>query len=247
MGRARLAELAAHGVICAVRVTSDAPTGSVVVLAERTERTMLADRGANLLLSTVDIDGALDASGAVHLHLSGYPLLDAASRPAARHALRAAAARGATTSVDAASAGPLRRAGGPAFLSWVPGIDVLFANLDEARALVDREDRAEARALVDRDDPAEELARALASVARIAVVKTGRHGAVSSSPDGTFAVPAVPARVVDATGAGDAFAAGYLAAWLDGAPPEEALAAGTRWGAKVVALVGARPPLPLES
>jgi sugar/nucleoside kinase (ribokinase family) len=57
------------------------------------------------------------------------------------------------------------------------------------------------------------------------------------------AVPGVPAAVVDATGAGDAFAAGLLAAWVAGASPADALAAGARLGALAVTRVGARPPL----
>ena len=66
-----------------------------------------------------------------------------------------------------------------------------------------------------------------------------RRGAVW---DGTVRVPARPADVVDPTGAGDAFAAGLLAAWLAGAGPADALAAGVAAGAVAVATVGARPP-----
>ena len=87
-GADRLAELSDAGVDCAVRRAAGASTGTVVVLSEADERTMLCDRGANGLLSTVDIDTALgDAAGAVHLHLSGYTLFDEASRVAGRYAL----------------------------------------------------------------------------------------------------------------------------------------------------------------
>jgi sugar/nucleoside kinase (ribokinase family) len=51
--------------------------------------------------------------------------------------------------------------------------------------------------------------------------------------------PTVP--VLDPTGAGDAFAAGLLAAWLSGAPPAEALRAGVALGARAVQVVGSRP------
>jgi sugar/nucleoside kinase (ribokinase family) len=227
-GADRLAELAAAGVDVAVRRVPDVPTGTVVVLSQGEERSMLCDRGANARLSTPDVDRALaGAPDAVHLHLSGYALFDGHSRPAARHALAAARAAGLTTSVDAASAGPLHRVGGAEFLDWVRGADLLLANLDETVALVGA------------DDPV-----SLSAYARHAVVKRGERGA-TWAPAGAepVEVPAEPARVVDVTGAGDAFAAGLLSAWLTGAAPVEALRVGARLGARAVARSGARPPL----
>jgi sugar/nucleoside kinase (ribokinase family) len=220
-GADRIEELALGGVDCAIRRTAQASTGTVMVLSQAGERTMLSDRGANLLLSNADVDAALaGAPEAVHLHLSGYVLLDGASRTAGRYALRAAHERGLTTSVDAASAGPLRRMGGDAFLAWVRGTDVLLANSEEAAAL-----------------PA-----ALAEHVRYAVIKRGAYGAVwTTAGVPQVEIPAEPANVVDVTGAGDAFAAGFLAAWCDGAQPEEALRSGASLGARAVSSHGARP------
>ena len=231
-GDDRLAELAATGVGCThVRRAPDAPTGSVIVLAQATERTMLCDRGANLLLEPSDVDAALEAApDAVHLHLSGYTLLDPGSRPGGQHALSEAAARGLTTSVDAASAAPLRRVGGATFLDWVRGVDVLLANLDEARALLE-----------DPDGEPAGVARRLARIAGEAVVKLGARGAVSAGPHGSFSVAAEPIAVVDPTGAGDAFAAGLLASRLAGDDIEASLRAGARLGAEAVSLLGGRP------
>jgi sugar/nucleoside kinase (ribokinase family) len=225
-GTDRLAELSAAGVACAVRRAMGTPTGTVVVLSESGERTMLCDRGANALLSTVDIDTALrDAPAAVHLHLSGYALFDEASRAAGRYALAQARAKGMTTSVDAASAGPLRRIGPAAFLDWVRGSDLLLANTDEAVALTGYADP-------DR----------LTGPVRHAIVKRGADGAGwASGGTGTRWIAAQPAQVQDVTGAGDAFAAGLLTAWLAGAEPEEALRAGAALGARAVARTGARP------
>src|SRR6185369_7273857 len=102
-GDDRIAELTAAGVGCVhIRRTDDARTGSIVVLAHGHERSFLTDRGANLLLVPSDGDPALVSSR--HLHLSGYVLLDEASRPAGVHALAAARERGLSTSVDMASA-----------------------------------------------------------------------------------------------------------------------------------------------
>jgi ribokinase len=277
-GDARLAELARSGVDLAVRRAAGAATGSIVVLAERSERTFVTDRGANLLLREADVAAAVaGAAGLVHVHLSGYPLLDARSRPAGRHALALAARQGLTTSVDAASAGPLRLVGGAAFLSWVRGCHVLFANADEARALLGDapervgedaaggrgEDGARVRggdgvpvsgedgpqagsengARARGEDLAVRLALAVADGRHdpVVVVKLGPAGAAASAAGLAVSVPAVPAETVDPTGAGDAFAAGFLVSWLAGADLVGALQEGTQLGARAAATVGARP------
>jgi ribokinase len=236
-GDDRLAELAALGVGCGqIRRTTAAPTGSVIVLARAQDRTMLNDRGANHELRPSDVDAALDALPDVsHVHLSGYSLLDHSSRLAGLRALAAAAERGLSTSVDAASAAPLRRVGGDAFLSWVQDADLLFANLDEAQVL--------AGSTVE-SGPA--LATALAQTVPGVVVKLGPGGAVWASADSVISVPAEPATVVDTTGAGDAFAAGLLAARAAGLDVGAALAAAVRLGAKAVGVVGGRPVSPRQ-
>jgi sugar/nucleoside kinase (ribokinase family) len=213
-GRDRVAELAAAGVDCAVRRVPGVATGTLVVLSGRDDRSMLTDRGAADHLRPADIDAALDRCGdARHLHLSGYALLGEGSRPAGRHALAAARARALSTSVDAASTAPLRQVGPAAFLDWTRGVDLLLANTAEAALL---------------DAP-------------------GGPALVTHDPTGArwleHEVAAEPATVVDPTGAGDAFAAGLLAAWLAGGDPAEALRAGVRLGTEAVATLGARPAL----
>jgi sugar/nucleoside kinase (ribokinase family) len=164
-----------------------------------------------------------------HLHLSGYPLLHAGPRPAGLAALAAAAGRGLTTSVDAASAAPLRSVGARAFLAWVRGTDLLLANEDEAEVLAG-------------PGPAGEQAQRLTAHVANAVVKRGAAGAVWAPRNGpVWSVAAVPVPEKDLTGAGDAFAAGLLAAWSSGAEPEAALAAGAALGAEAVTRIGARP------
>ncbi len=288
-GPVRCAELDTEGVRLAVRVVPDADTGTVIVLTGAHDRSMINDRGANLRLSRADVDAGLadagptgtklaegalpetataatvpaDAAGPTHLHLSGYPLLDAASRDAARYALSAAMARGMTVSVGAGSAAPLRRAGAAAFLSWIRGADLLIANMDEAGALLDNPvdppaparpggDRAGPGGGATRDgDDRTALARPAAAAVRLAamldagvVVTCGAHGAVWAGPDGSAArIPAPPVPVVDPTGAGDSFTAGLLARWLTGGGPADSLAAGVRLAAGVVSVPGARPGL----
>ena len=74
------------------------------------------------------------------------------------------------------------------------------------------------------------------------VVTLGADGALWTDGRESLHCDAVPVEaVVDSTGAGDAFAAGLLAARMDGAAPDEALAAGARLAARAVAQPGGRP------
>ncbi|GLY04713.1 PfkB family carbohydrate kinase [Actinoplanes sp. NBRC 101535] len=229
-GRQRIAELESGGVRCAVQVRTGAATGSVVVLTGATERTMITDRGASLLLDPEHVTSVLaGAPAGSHVHLSGYPLLHDGSRPAGLAALAAAARHGLTVSVDAASAGPLRDAGAQAFLSWVRDTDVLLCNADEADVLAG-------------PGTADEQGGRLTAHVRNAVVKQGAGGALWCGRDGSSwsgAASRVPMK--DPTGAGDAFAAGLLTAWLSGRGPEAALTAGAELGALAVGRIGARP------
>ncbi|SDC45603.1 carbohydrate kinase family protein [Actinokineospora iranica] len=213
------AGLTAAGVRCAFTVDPDAATGCVVVLVDETgQRTMLPDRGANARLRGADVDPALLA-GARHLHLSGYVLLDGASRPAGLEVLAAARAAGLTTSVDPQSAELIDDPA--AFLDAVRGVDLLLPNADESRVLAGA------------GDPLD--------VVGAVAVTDGAGGARWISRTETAAVPAHAVRCVDSTGAGDAFDAGLLVAWLSGAGPREALLAGVAAGGAAIGLVGAQP------
>ena len=225
-GHQQVAALGALGVRCAVAVDPSEPTATVLVLVGADgERTMLTDRGANCRLSVADLP-ELPAGG--HMHVSGYSLLDVGSRPAALAALAAAREAGLTISVDPASTAPLAAAGTAEFLSWTRGADLLLPNL------------AEARLLSGHDDP-HAAATALATGYGAVAVTLGAAGALWACGPETVLVPAVPAEVVDTTGAGDAFTAGLLAAWLAGEAGPMAVRAGTALAAGVVNRLGARP------
>jgi sugar/nucleoside kinase (ribokinase family) len=227
-GRRIRDELTAGGVTCAFTVDPEAATGCVVALVDgHGERSMLNDRGANARLRAEDLDPAVLA-GAAHLHLSGYVLLDESSRPAGVAALAAARAAGVTTSVDPQAAAMI---GDPArFLELVRGVDVLLPNTTELALLTGSRDPRSARALLD-------------TVGAVAVT-AGADGASWVDRHGVIAVPAEPVVVVDSTGAGDAFDAGLLSAWVAGAPLREALLEGVRAGALAATRVGARPTPP---
>ncbi|HZG49077.1 MAG TPA: carbohydrate kinase family protein [Thermoleophilaceae bacterium] len=225
LGRDALASLERAGVDARVAIDPDEATGTCVVLVGTDgERTMMPDAGANDRLRVQDLPDEVLAPGA-HLHVAGYALLRAGSRPAARAAIERALGAGMTVSVDPSSAALLS----PASLALMAGASLLLPN------------ELEAEALTGEGDP-ELAARLLAGQADEVVVTLGPAGALWT--DGTSvrraAAPAV-AEACDSTGAGDAFAAGLLAARLRGAGPQEALAEGSRLAARAVASEGARP------
>lgn len=229
LGRESVDALTGAGVQAWVSVDDEAPTGTCVVLVEPGgERSMLPDAGANATLLPADVPPTVFRPGG-HLHLSGYTLLSRGSREAGLTAVSLAAAAGMTVSVDPSSAALLEEVGADRFLDWTRGADVLLANADEATVL------SGAR------DPHTAAAR-LGDHYREVVVKLGRDGALWQQG---FIVASAPAErgvdVVDTTGAGDAFASGFLASWLLHPEPESALAAGNRLAARVVGQVGARP------
>ncbi|HEY1919385.1 MAG TPA: sugar kinase [Streptosporangiaceae bacterium] len=232
-GRNRDMELMGYGVDARLVMDPERPTGTcVVMVTHKGDGTMMSDPGANAALSPDDLPKDLFTPGS-HLHVSGYTLINQGSRPAALAACQMAARAGMTVSVDAASSAPVERAGAEPFLQMSNGASLLLVN------------EAEATVLTGRDDP-EQAARVLNAWYPQVVLKMQADGALFYSggrPDPVRA-PAVPVeRIVDRTGAGDAFTAGFLPSWLDKKPPGEALASGCRLAAQALNVLGARPPL----
>jgi sugar/nucleoside kinase (ribokinase family) len=166
---------------------------------------MAADRGAGAALRAEEIDPAWLA-GCDHLFVSGYALLGEPARGAALRAVGLARAEGAAVSVDLASWSAIRDAGVDDFRAAVLGAapDVVFSNEDEER-------------IVGRIPGA------------VTILKRGPLGASFAGVD-RAARPVD--RVVDTTGAGDAFAAG----WIVGGPDLALEAA-----ARCVARLGSMP------
>ncbi|MFF2369981.1 carbohydrate kinase family protein [Agromyces sp. NPDC058110] len=207
-----------------VRVQRAGRTGTVVLLVDVDgERTMYPDRGASAVLEGVD---AAWLNGVAWLHLPAYGLEREPMRGELARLAELARDRGAGVSVDASSTGLLDGLGVEFALELVRGIrpDVLFANEDEAALLG-----------LSGGGPA------AASVAPTVVVK---HGALPTDViSGGVLVARVDVEPVtgirDLTGAGDAFAAGYLAASISGADAAAAALAGHRAAASVLTNPGA--------
>ncbi|QYO76521.1 carbohydrate kinase family protein [Devosia salina] len=217
------------GVVPALAGDRDLPSGVLVTILDPSgERSFLTDRGANLNLSVADLpESLLDGVGLVLV--SGYSFFASGPRHAVQALLRAARRRGVPIAVDPASTGFLDEVGPQLFLDWVGQADWLFANEAEAELLTGE---------ADFDAQMRVLGQQFSHV----VIKRGRFGAALGGRDGVIqSHPAPLVKVVDTTGAGDAFAAGFVAALLRGEAHAACLEAGIASGARAVQAVGGQP------
>lgn len=227
-GRTSVESLEGCAVEPRVAVVDAASTGTCVVLVTPDgERSMLPDAGANDCLRPEHLPVDEFRPGR-HLHVTGYSLLRPGSRDAAVAALDLAVERRMTVSIDPSSEALVVEAGVAQVRRWCARAHVLLANADEARVLTGEADLRRAAA-------------ALAELVPEAVVKAGPDGAVWQGGFVSASAPGRAVDVVDTVGAGDAFAAGFLASWLTHPEPETALAEGNRLAAECVTRVGARP------
>ncbi len=211
-----------------------APTARCLILvtpdAQRTMNTFL---GACVSFGERDVDAAEVARAQV-VYLEGYlfdpPEAQAAFRAAAR-AAHAAGRRVALSLSDAFCVGRHRAA----FRDFVrQETDILFANETEIMSLYETDDHAAAVAAVRAE-------------VGIAALTRSEHGSLVVAGDATHQVAARPTTVVDTTGAGDAYAAGFLAALTRGLALPEAGRWGSVCAAEVIGHFGARPQADLAA
>lgn len=197
--------------------------------SQRTLRTNLA---AAMTLRPDEISPA-DFAACRHAHMEGYLFFNPALATAVVGSVRSA---GATLSVDLASFEVVRAARDWIFSQLKTGIAVVFANEDEVRALFET------------DEPYDVLARRLAGFGGTACVKLGADGAWIARGDEIHRIAPVRVNDVrDTTGAGDAWAAGYLYGHLNNWPVAKAGALGSILGAETVRHIGhALPPAEWE-
>lgn len=227
------AELAEEDVSALWLRTSEHLTGSVAVWVDhRRERSMVSGKGADHYLQPEELPREL-LTRAGHLHLSGWSFFDDPPRSAARAAARLVRAAGGSVSFDPGSFQMIDELGVTEFLALTTdlGVSVLFPNLEEGQVL---------SAAVEPVAVAARLAE-LYPGAVIALKLDARGSYVLDGDHGEF-LPARPAALSDATGAGDAFGGAFLAAWLRGAPAAAAARAANGVGSWVIERVGARPP-----
>jgi len=212
-----------------------APTGRCMILVTPdAQRTMNTCPGASHELTPAALDADQIASASITF-LEGYLWGPEKPREAMLRAARIARGAGravAFTLSESLCIGDRKQ--GVLGMIEEGIVDLLFGNEDELLHLTGRTDLDAA------------IADLLPKVGTL-VATRGPAGASAAGPEGIVVVPAAPVdKVIDTTGAGDLFAAGFLAAHCRGNPIERCLQAGTAAAAEVISHFGARPEADLR-
>ncbi len=229
-GRFMLDALSERGVdVSGCRVDPDRPTGLSVILSRGEDRAILTSTG-----TIPELRGELVAPELVgstrHVHVSSY-FLQRGLRHDLPELFDEAHRAGASTSVDPNWDPSGRWDGG--LLELLTRTDCFFPNSAEARSIIGIDD-------------VDIAAEALAERGAVVAVKFGQGGGLAVWGDQVVRSEAIPAEVVDTTGAGDAFDAGLLYGRLDGWPLERCLGLAVACGSlstRAVGGTGSQPTL----
>jgi len=225
-GSAITAEFDALGISYGNIVKEGLHTGVVVCLVDPSgERTMLADNGANAGLEVSDLP-ALDAVDAIYL--SGYAPLAPLSREGVLEMVRTINSRGIPIIFDPATVGGMQGVPVEEILSWCALMDTVIMNEEEAIYLSGLSDL-------------ESALNFFVELTPRAIIKRGSAGAIGLERGGQIiSVTATTSTVVDTTGAGDAFAAGFIDAFTGRRDFSYAIERASAVAGHCVAIVGAR-------
>ena len=228
--------------ISAIGVSFDTPASDaglptarcLVLVTDDGERTMNTFLGASTELGAEEIDADLIASAKV-TYLEGYLFDKPEAKAAFYEAARLARAAGRKVALSLSDAFCVDRHRED-FLTLVRGgVDILFANETEITSLYEMNNFDDA-------------AGAVRAEAEIAVLTRSADGAVVISDNETVLVPADPVdKVVDATGAGDLYAAGFLHGLTSGQPLEICGRLGALAASEIISHIGARPETSLKA
>jgi sugar/nucleoside kinase (ribokinase family) len=214
----------------------DPPTGRVLIFVTPDgERTMNTFLGASQFLPPAALDETLIASAAI-LYLEGYLWDPEEPRSAMRRAIGVARAAGRKVAFTASESFVIERHGDDFRALIDEGqIDILFVNEHELATLTGRDDF-------------EAGVAAVAGKVPVLVATRSANGAIAIANGHRARVPAEPVgRVVDTTGAGDLFAAGFLFGHVRGRELEQCLKLGAICAAEIISHYGARPEADLPA
>jgi len=208
-------------------IKTNDPTGVVVVLVDQKgERTMFPETGANSGLSLADMPPLAGFDAA---YVSGYALLNPRSRTGVMEMIASIKMAGIPLFYDTVTVGAMKEVDRELILSWLPLMDYILPNEEEAIYIVDA---------TDIDSALEKLLTLCPAV----IIKRGARGAIAQERGGQrIDVDAVSTVVADTTGAGDSFAGGFIAAKISGSDLRASAVAGVTLAATCVANIGARP------
>ena len=236
IGRMYIHDIRAAGVAFETRPAAEGPaTGcSYILVTADGERTMNTYLGAAQDLTPADVDPAQVAASAL-LYLEGYLWDPANAKAAFVKAATIAHEAGRQVALTLSDAFCVDRYRGE-FLDLTRNgtVDLVFANEAELRSLYQTSDFDTALTQIRAD-------------ARLAVVTRSERGCVVASKEGVTAVPAFAVdKIVDTTGAGDLFAAGFLFGLVRGVGHQMAARLGALAAAEVIQHIGARPQVSLR-
>jgi sugar/nucleoside kinase (ribokinase family) len=225
LAKAYVERFAAAGVdISRFKRGSVANARCLALVTPDAQRTMRTSLGAAMTLSPEEITPD-DFRGVRHAHIEGYLVFNEALCDAVLGSARAA---GCPISLDLSSFEVVNAKRDWMVKQFGKGIDIVFANEDEIRALYP-----------DHGGDYEALARELATHGVIAAVKMGSEGAWIAEGDKAYRIAPRPvADVVDTNGAGDAWAAGFLYGFIRGLPLDECGSIASIMGSETVRHVG---------
>jgi sugar/nucleoside kinase (ribokinase family) len=205
-------------------LAGEATSTSMIINVQGDDRRFIHTPGANARLEGDEISAELLTQSRA-VYVGGYGLSDRPTPERIAALFRAAREHGVQTVLDVVV--PQGKNCWPFLEPVLPWTDVFLPNEDEARAITGH---------------AEPTAQACAfreAGANTVVITRGRHGSVVAHPSGAFRTAGFEVEFVDGTGSGDAFAAGYLHALLEGRDVRECVRVGTALGASCVRATGA--------
>lgn len=205
-------------------LTTDTPTGCAEAFVSKDgERTFATYLGAALELCADDIQPEM-FDGWDILYVEGYLI---SNRELLDKVLPLAKEKGMTVALDMASYNIVRE--NREYMEHIAKdyLDIIFANEDEAKTFTLLE------------DPVEALHR-MASMCDIAIVKVGAKGSYVQHGDEVVKVEPIPAQVIDTTGAGDLWAAGFMAGLVKGESLERCAKMGATLAANIIEVLGAK-------
>lgn len=202
-------------------------TGVVVVLVDdKGDRTMFPDSGANSGISERDLP---DLRGFDAAYLSGYSLFNPLSTNGVLRMVNEIREVGIPLIFDPASVGTMMAFNRKPVIETLAYMDITIMNEDEARYIADC-------------DSLDEALDFITEIVSIVVIKTGSSGAIARIRGSNTVISHADAvNAIDTTGAGDAFAAGFIPMWLESKDLLASMNAGNEVARQCVAIIGARP------